>query len=79
MLTAGYLNSLVEDGASKPHGTWAEGHHEPLEFAAVASKEYGHVIQSWQVRHVYVRKAFGQVVMTEVPGRGAWAATWAEW
>lgn len=75
----GYIRSLVEPGASHAHGAWIEGHQDPAEFAAVVSKEYARIIPDWHVRRGYVRRAFGTLLTTEVPGRGATPATWVEW
>lgn len=79
MALDGYIQSLVEDGASRAHGAWAEGHHDPTEFAEAVAKEYARIVPGWHVRRGYMRRVFGTLWMTEVPGPGATAATWVEW
>lgn len=79
MLTEGDLSGLLENGASHAHGAWADGHHDPDEFARVASVKYGRVVPSTSVRRGYMRSLFGSLLQTETKMRGARPATWAEW
>jgi hypothetical protein len=79
MLDPGYLNSLLEDGATRAHGTWAAGHQDIEEFASVASKEYGRIVPEWHVRRGYIKRTPSALILTETPMRGAFKATWAEW
>jgi hypothetical protein len=74
-----YLNSLYEDGASRAHGAWIEGHQDVTAFMFAVRDEYKRLVGSADVRTGYYRVLRGVMHFTTKPGRGATPVTWTEW
>jgi hypothetical protein len=79
MNLSGYLNPLLEPGASFAHGAWIDGHHSKADFSCAVTSDYNRPISHADIRTGYYRVLRGVMHITSAKGRGAKPITWTEW
>ena len=79
MNLSGYLNPLLEPGASFAHGAWIDGHHSKADFSCAVTSDYNRLISDADIRTGYYRVLRGVMHITSAKGRGAKPITWTEW